>query len=1189
MSTPHVRIRRFTFIGLSLVALAQLAPAQSLDSRLYSEMHWRSIGPPRAGRARALSGVPSQPNVFYIGFDNGGVWRSTDFGSTWVPLFDSQPTGSIGAIAVAPSDPNIIYVGGGAGIIRPDLAVGDGMYKSTDAGKTWTHLGLRDSQMIANIDVDPRNPNRLFVAALGHPYGPNPERGIFRSTDGGATFDKVLYKDEYVSGNDVRIDPSNPNTIYAALWQQQQGFMENGAFGGTDGGIFKSTDGGTTWKQLAGGLPPIIEANLAIAPSNPKVIYATVAGGAPAGGRASADAPPAAGRGGGRGGRGGGGGAIAFYKTTDGGDHWFLATDDPRVAETGSQRHPPDTRPLGRIGGGDLPTITVDPKNENVVYSCSTVFWRTEDGGVTWSAVRGAPGGDDYQKSWVNPINTNIILLVSDQGGVVSANRGESWSNWYTQPTAAMYHVTADNAFPYRLCSGQQDSGSACVESRGMDGEITFHDWHPVGIEEYGYAAPDPKNPDLVYGGKVTIYNRVTSQKINVGPAAGARGGGRGGRGGRGGATAGGRGAQTEGLSAAAGAAPATEPPARTVRTQPLNWSPKDPNVLFYATAGVWKTTNGGHSWTAISGDLTRQKWDVPANAGKYASTVTPSGAPLPLPPGGGSPDGTAATPGVAPAAGSVTALAPSPLDVNVLWAGTGDGLIQVTTDGGTKWTDVTPSEIKPWTRIFNMEAGHFDTKTAYAAANTLRLDDMNPHLWRTHDGGKTWTEISNGIAGGAVANSIREDPRKKGLLYAATDTQVWVSFDDGDNWQSLRLNMPAISVRDIEVKDDASCMCSDLVAGTHGRGFWILDDVTPLRQAAEAAAASNAFLFKPAIGMRIRFGTNDPTPWPPELPAGENPPPGAIVDYYLPAAASGELKLEFLDAQGKVVRTYSSNDPVRSPDPATDPVAYNKLCQATPTAPDCSLPLYWPAPPQVLKTTAGMHRFTWDMHYDPLPGGGGAGGRGGGGGGGAVPHRTYAGVASPWVAPGTYSVRLTVGGQSQTQPIVVKMDPRVKITPEVQQIFTLTTRMETRARTAAGVYKEARDLVGKLKARPQSAVNDALIKQVEELAPAEVAGGGGGGGRRGGGGGGGFGAPAEPPVPPNLGNIGAQMVAAVQGMQGSEMPPTAAQLKACSDEETAYATLMAKWAAVKAKVSGPAAPATPEGAKASGPGGAKQ
>ncbi len=627
-----------------------------------------------------------------------------------------------------------------------------------------------------------------------------------------------------------------------------------------------------------------------------------------------------------------------------------------------------------------------------------------------------------------------------------------------------MYHVTADNSFPYRLCSGQQDSGSACVDSRSMDGEITFHDWHPVGIAEYGEAAPDPKNPDLVYGSaraaSVSVYNRRTGQKTTLAFS------GAGGRGGRGAAGRGGRGA------AAAESAPSKEPPARLVRTMPLSWSPKDPNLLFGATAGVWKSANGGQSWTPISGDLTRQTWEVPANAGKYAAGVTPG------------PQGT------------ITALAPSPLDVNVLWTGSDDGVLQVTTDGGTKWTNVTPPQIKPWSRIFNMDAGHFDSKTAYAAANTLRLDDMNPHFWKTHDGGKSWTEIDNGIAPGAVANSIREDPRKKGLLYAATDTQIWVSFDDGDNWHSLRLNMPAISVRDIEVKDDATCLCSDLVAGTHGRGFWILDDVTPLRQAAEAAAASEAFLFKPGTAIRIRFATNDPTPWPPELTAGENPPPGASVDYYLPNSAN-EVKLEFLNSTGKVIRTYSSNDPVRSPDPATDPFAYNQLCMQNPMAQDCGLPLYWPAPPNVLKTTAGMHRFQWDMHYDPL-GAGGGGGRGGGGGNGAVPGRTYAGVNSPWVAPGTYSVRLTADGKSVTQPITVKLDPRIKITPEVQQIFTFSTQMEDGARNAAAAYKDARALLEKVKARPQSPANDALLKQIDAIAPVEAAndGAAGGGGR---------------------------------------------------------------------------------------------
>lgn len=1055
-------------------------------------MHWRQIGPPRAGRARALSGVPSQPNVFYIGFDNGGVWRSTDYGSTWQPLFDDQPTGSIGAIAVAPSDPNVIYVGTGAGIIRPDLAVGDGIYKSTDAGKTWTHLGLRDSQMTANIEVDPTDPNRVFVASLGHPYGPNAERGIFRSVDGGAHFEKVLYVDEYTSGNDVRIDPAEPNIVYATLWQQQQGFYENGAFGGTDGGIYKSTDGGTTWKKLAGGLPTIIEANLAIAPSNPKIIYATVAVG---GHDAERPTPPSAS---GRASRGGRGGNISFYKTTDAGEHWALATDDTRIFEMGSTgRHSPspDTRPMARIGGGDLPTITVDPKNEKVVYSCSTVFWRTDDAGFTWSAVRGAPGGDDYQKTWINPNNPDILLLVSDQGGVVSANRGKSWSNWYTQPTAAMYHVTADNAFPYRLCGGQQDSGSACVESRSMDGEITFHDWHPVGIEEYGIAAPDPKNPDLVYGGKVTVFNRVTSQKANVGPPTPGRN-------------------ETEKI-----------PPARTVRTQPLIWSPKDPNILYYATAGVWKTTDGAHSWIPISGDLTRQTWDTPANAGKYASGV--KAAPM----------------------GTITALAPSPLDTKVLWAGTGDGLIQVTTNGGLKWTDVTPPQIKPWTRIFNMDAGHFDTKTAYAAANTLRLDDMNPHLWRTHDGGKTWAEIDNGIAPGAVTNSIREDPHQKGLLYASTDTQVWFSIDDGDQWNSLRLDTPAISVRDIEVKDDP--FVSDLVAGTHGRGFWVLDDLTPLRQAAAAAAASSPYLVKPANGVRIRFATNDPTPWPPELLAGQDPPPGAIVDYYLPAEAS-DVKLEFLNANGKVVRTYSSKDPVLNPDPATDPVAYNKLCQETPSAPDCGLPLYWPAPPEILRTSAGMHRFTWDMHYDATPGV--RAGRGGANG--AVPHRTYPSVPSPWVSPGNYTVRLTVDGQSQSKPITIKLDPRVKITPAVQQLFALTTQIENDASAAAAAHTEALAIIEKLKSSSQPA-GATRLKKLEGLTPEEkvsvpI--------------GEGFGPSTEamPPGEANLTNIAGRLVASAMSMQASEMAPTATQLDACKRQIAAYNALMAQWNSLK-------------------------
>ena len=1072
--------RLITIVAIGMAALtsvaSSVAAAQSTDA-LYAEMHWREIGPTRAGRARALSGVASQPNVFYVGYDNGGVWRSTDYGSNWVPLFDNEPTGSIGAIAVAPSDPNIIYVGTGAGIIRPDLSVGDGMYKSTDAGKTWTHLGLRDSQMIANIEVDPTNPNRLFVAVLGHPYGPNAERGIFRSTDGGKTFEKVLYKDEYVSGNDIRIDPKNPNIVYAALWQQQQSYIEGAEFGGTEGGIFKSTDGGTTWKQLTTGLPAgVIEANLGVSMSSPSTIYAMVAG-------TSGSATPA---------RGGTTGTIGFYKSTDAGEHWTLAARDANNPGA-SPNAVLDPRPLVRIGGGDLPTIAVDPKNPNIVYSASTVFWRTEDGGVTWSAVRGAPGGDDYQKAWVNPNDTNILLVVADQGAIVSGNRGVSWSNWYNQPTAAMYHVSTDDAFPYRVCGGQQDSGSACVDSRSMDGEITFHDWHPVNIQEYGVAASDPKDPDLVFGSQrtnISLYNRRTGQTTNVGPDAEARGTQFG----------------------------------RNVRTMPIMWSPVNHNVLFYTSNVVWKSSDQAHSWTRISPDLARQTWTVPATVGKYSSSVKP--APQ----------------------GSITALSASPRDVNVIWAGTDDGNIQVTTNGGAKWTNVTPAQIKPWTRIFNIDAGHFDTQTAYAAANTMRIDDLNPHLWRTHDGGRTWTEIDNGIAPGAATNSIREDPHKKGLLYASTETQVWVSFDDGDHWQSLRLDMPAVSVRDIQIKDDSICMCSDLIAGTHGRGFYILDDVTPLRQAAEARSANGAYLFKPQTALRIRLATNDPTPWPPELPAGENPPNGAIIDYYLSSSVSGPVTIDILDASGKVVRTYTS-ELKRDPDPGVDRAAYDKVCKANPESPDCDVPLYWPSRIKSMPTSAGMHRISWNMRYQPL-----ATERGAVDATGAVPNRSSPSPSSPWAPPGQYTVRLTVAGKSYTQPLTVRLDPRVKTSPSALAENTkLSLEMYELARTTRMAYGQAHDLgekVGQL-VKEQN-IDGAFKTELDSVAPDEARGGrrffGRGGGR--------------PSVTLNAASSAA--LAASLSMQAAETAPTAAQIAACARARAQAAAAMAHWNTLK-------------------------
>jgi photosystem II stability/assembly factor-like uncharacterized protein len=1079
----HSLIRRLIALAVAGPALlagsARSLVAQSAD--VSSAMHWRSIGPIRAGRARALAGVPSQPNVFYAGYDNGGVWRSTDYGSTWTPLFDDQPTGSIGAIAVAPSNPNIIYVGSGAGIIRPDLAVGNGVYKSSDAGKTWTHLGLRDSQMIAMIDVDPNDPDRLFVAVLGHPYGPNEERGIFRSTDGGKSFQKVLYKDAYTSANDVRIDPSDPNIVYAGLWQQQESFIEGNDFGGDSGGVFKSVDGGSTWKKLGAGLPTVREANLAIAPSNTKVVYAMVAGAPSAEAAAQGKTEE-----------------MGLYKSNDAGEHWFLAAHGPNASDHGAG-NTPDPRPLLRIGGGDLATLAVDPKNENVVYSASIVFWRTENGGMTWSAVRGSPGGDDYQKVWINPNDPNILLLVSDQGAVVSANRGKSWSNWYTQSTAAMYHVSTDATFLYRVCGGQQDSGSACVDSRSMDGEITFHDWHPVDIQEYGIAAPDPKDPDKVFGSmrrNVSLWNRKTGQITYVGPDSVERGTSYG----------------------------------RNVRTMPINWSPIDHNVLYYTSNAVWKTIDHAHTWTRISPDLTRQSWSIPATAGKYASTVK-----------------------VHPQ-GSITALSPSPRSIGVLWAGTDDGTIQTTANGGATWTNVTPPQIKPWTRIFNIEAGHFDDRTAYAAANTLRIDDLSPHLWRTHDGGKSWSEINAGIAPGAVTNSIREDPRVKGLLYAASDAQVWVSYDDGDHWQSLKLDMPAISVRDLQVKDDSTCLCSDLIAATHGRGFWILDNITPLRQRAAVLAASDLHLLKPATAVRVRGATNDPTPWPPELPAGENPMPGAIIDYYLGSAVHDTLRLEIVNPAGRVVRTYTSADRVLNPDPARDPEAYTRVCQQNPKSPDCNLPLYWAAPTRALPTSAGMHRVSWDLRYDPI-----ANERENLGedesGNGAVPHRTFPAMDAPWAPPGAYTVRLTANGKRYEQPLTVRLDPRVT-TPAagLARLSSLSTEMYDNAVAARAAYARARALRERLKSA-RAADATALAAKVDALAPAKAD------------------ADADalrtsraakPEAPPTLESVGNELMAAAMAMQGADVAPTANQIAACRRASTSYRSVMAEWSALE-------------------------
>jgi photosystem II stability/assembly factor-like uncharacterized protein len=1038
-----IRIRglvAIAFAGALVLQMQSRAGAQQYPETMYQEMRWRMIGPFRGGRTRAACGVPSEPNVFYIGQVDGGVWKSDDYGRTWKSIFNHEPTQSIGAIAVSPSDPNVIYVASGEGLARPDLSVGDGIYKSTNAGETWSHVWSAEDEQIPALAVDPRNPSRVFAAVLGHPYGPNPERGIYRSTDGGQTWQKVFYVDQNTGGDDVAIDPANPNVVYATLWEVRQGPWEYGnEYQGAKGGIFKSTDGGATWRKLTNGLPPnLVQAYVAIAPSKPSRLYATIATT--------------------REGSYGSGQGLGIYRSDDSGVHWHSATTD--------------LRPAAKIGGGDLPVPRVDPKNPDVLYVASIVTWRSMDGGKTWTGIKGAPGGDDYQNVWINPENPEIILLVSDQGAVVSVNRGRTWSSWYNQPTAQLYHVETSNTFPYRVCSGQQESGSVCISERGNDGEITMRDWHPVGAEEYGYVAPDPLHPDIVYGAgtnNVTRFHWSTGQVQDVTPI------------------------------------PIRTGQYRVDRTQPILFSPVDPHVLYYAANVLFKTVDGGHAWQIISPDLARPHPGVPAVLGSLASKDKKA----------------------AKQRGVVYALGPSFKSVNTLWAGTDDGFIWITRDGGKNWSNVTPPDMTPWSKVTQITASHFDNESAYASVSRFRIDDLRPYVYRTHDGGKMWELITSGLPDDAPVNTVREDPVRKGLLFAGTETGVWVSFDDGDHWQSLQLNLPHTSMRDLWIHGH------DLIVATHGRSFWILDDITPLEQITDAVEHSEATLFKPEPAYRIRRDTNTDTPLPPETPAGKNPPDGAIVDYYLGHPASSAVTLEVLDASGKLVRRYSSAEK-----PSFNLAELKKTLR---------IPLYWVRRPRVLPASAGMHRWVWDLHYTsprstrhdyPIA---------------AIPHDTPRLPLGPRALPGRYSVRLTVNGHSYTQPLVVKMDPRVKVPlAALAQQFRLETRlasMMTQASTAVRQAQSVREQLQKLSKQTNGSLAQsvaALDKKISALLGAP----------------GSFFGPVSPVV--TLGRVNGEVGALYASVDSADAAPTMAQIKGVAEIEKDFSAVMARWRTIE-------------------------
>ena len=892
-----IRYINRTLLSFLIVINVFSAFSQQVDSRFTDGLRWRMIGPHRAGRTVGVTGVPSQPSVFYIGVNNGGVWKTNDYGHTWNPIFDSESTGSVGDVVVAPSNPNVIYVGSGEGIQRPDLSVGNGLYKSTDAGKTWTNMGLHDAQQIGGITVDPKNENRIFVAALGHPYGPNKERGVYRSLDGGKTLEQVFYINENTGAIQVTIDPNNSNIVYADIWAARQGPWENGAWNGEESGLIKSEDGGTTWRKLTKGLPTTKEHGLGrigftIAPSNSKRMFATV------------DAEKNGG----------------IYRSDDAGESWYMLTGDERF--------------WGR--GSDFAEVKVDPKNEDVVYSANIVMWKSTDGGKNWTGIKGAPGGDDYHRIWINPNDTKIMAIGLDQGGIVTVNGGETWSSWYNQATAQFYHVSTDNSFPYNVYGGQQESGSVGIASRSNDGNITFREWHPVGVEEYGYVAVDPLDQNIIYGGKITKYDKRTGQVQNISPE------------------------------------PVRTGKVRFIRTAPVLFSPIDPKTLYFAGNVVFKTNNGGESWETISPDLTRETYDIPASVGVFTSENMKT----------------------MPRRGVVYSLAPSYKDVNTIWAGTDDGLLHITNDGGKKWTNITPKEITSWSKISQIDASRYDNLTAYVAVNRIRCDDQAPYIYKTTDGGKSWKKIVTGLPNEPI-NTVREDAERKGLLFAGSENAVYVSFDAGEHWQTLRLNMPATSIRDLVIKDD------DIVIGTHGRSFWILDNITPLRQVQSATAVHDVVMFKPQKAMRIRWNMNTDTPLPPEEPAGKNPPDGAAIDIALKTEIKTPLVLEILDQNNKLVRKISSTD-----------TSY--------AIPPLNIPLYWVRPQQMLSSKAGGQRFLWDMRYEPLnepvsfPMT-------------AVKNNTAPEATAPWVMPGRYKIKLTANGQTTEQSLEIVMDPRVK------------------------------------------------------------------------------------------------------------------------------------------------------------------
>jgi photosystem II stability/assembly factor-like uncharacterized protein len=1023
MSKNFFRLR-FVPLCTLVVLLSSLSFPQQVDSGLYSGLRWRMIGPHRGGRTTAVSGVEGQPNVYYFGGVGGGVWKTSNGGITWEPIFDGQPIGSIGALAVAPANPNVIYVGTGEADFRSNLTYGNGVYKSTDAGHSWKNIGLTASRHISRIAIDPRNPDVVFVAAMGSAYGPGPERGIFRSFDGGSTWQKVLFKGENLGAIDVSLDPDHPQTVWAALVHDQRPPWSAYPPATTSGAIYKSTDGGTVWNPVTGGGLPEEEwgrVGLAVARgTNGQRVYALI------------DAKDG-----------------GLFKSDDGGQTWQRTSTDPRIR--------------GRLWY--FGEVYTDPKNPDTVYLPNVSIYRSTDAGKTFIAIKGAPGGDDYHALWIDPGNPQRMIFGSDQGAGVSVDAGHTWSSWYNQPTAQFYHVAVDNDFPYHVYGAQQDSGSVFILSRSNDGAITFRDWHPAGAGESGYIAPDPSDSSIIYGGgtygELFRYDRRTGQAQNIAPDAIRNFG-------------------------------EAHPEHRYTWTSPLVFSPQDPHTLYFGSQSVLRSIDRGNSWAKISPDLTGVDPNAPDQGPITVENAKARGH------------------------GVVYAIAPSPVKAGEIWAGTDSGLIQLTRDNGKTWNNVTPQGLSDWSKISIIEASHFDPGTAYAAIDRHRLDDIGPFIYRTHDFGKSWTRTNSGIPNGAYVRAVREDPSKKGLLFAGTELGVYFSINDGDSWQPLQLNLPVSPVHDLVIKGD------DLVAATHGRAFWILDDISPLRQLTAELKAALAYLFQPSTAMRIRSSTHGDTPIPPEEPAGENPPPGAIFYYYLKSPAQDEVKLELLDAKGQVVRFYSSKDRPFSP----------------PTPP--AFPAYWFKSEEPLATAAGMHRFIWDVRYSApqvaQPG---------------YSMFTVAGrdvprePAGPQALPGSYRVRLTVDGKTYTQAFKLVMDPRIKTSAqELERQFALEAKLVQSLQMANQAIDEihAAAQAGKISAEDERKLAGVRRRRGE----------------------------AEPEGPPNqqpaFAQVAGNLSQLIVGIDSADAAPTTQQSEAAEKTLAQAQALLKQWEALNSK-----------------------